>query len=909
LVFNKLITILHPNYLKMIKRILFSALAASIVISACHTTKKTTSKVVDTEPAFQLDTVSVVANEVPKKEIYQESNPRTNDIIHTKLEVNFDWANSKMNGKARIEIKPYFHPTNKLFLNARGMDIKSMNVYLITSIPSKKKEGNKMLDYTEETVTQITTANYKYENDSLKINLEKTFTKDEKYLVEIVYVSKPNELKVGGSSAISSDKGLYFINPTGENKYKMTQIWTQGETQSNSAWFPTIDSPNEKMTQEIFMTVDDKYTTLSNGLLVDAKKNADGTRTDHWKMDQPHSPYLAMMAVGEFKKVTDAPWNGKEVSYYVEKEYESHAKAIFGDTKEMIEFYSTRLGVPYAWPKYAQIAVRDYVSGAMENTSATLHGDFAVYQTTRETIDGVKGNSIIAHELFHQWFGDLVTCESWSNLPLNESFATYGEYLWEEYKFGRDAADYHHNNSREGYMNSDKEVNLIRFNYRDREDMFDGFSYNKGGQILHMLRKVVGDDAFFASLKNYLETNKFKSAEIHHLRLAFEETTGMDLNWFFNQWFLNKGRPKLIFTKKYDSNTGNLEVTVEQTQDFKKYPLYRLPIDIDVYVNGVAERTKIVVTEAKQTFGFRISGAPQLVNFDAERQLLCDLDYTKTTEEYIFQYKNAPLFMDRFEALKQLDSKLADANVYGMFKWASENDKYHVIRNYAIGKLIDAPADKLAEVKTTLQAVYAKDKKTRTRAKALSVLNKKFASDADVKALNIKALDEQSYAICGEALEAISKNDPKLAMEKSKSFENESGKDVLYPIAELYSIHGGDEQIPFFHNNLNKFNGFEVMGFLGLYSKTAKRCSTSTAALAAAEDLYSIGKGGSRFTKYSAAKGIKDISSVWDAKEKTLKNQLEVAKKENKDIALLEKDLKTATETKDILIKKYNEIK
>ena len=127
----------------MIKRILFSALAASIVISACHTTKKTTAKVVDTEPAFQLDTVSVVANEVPKKEIYQESNPRTNDIIHTKLEVNFDWANSKMNGKARIEIKPYFHPTNKLFLNARGMDIKSMNVYLITSIPSKKKEGNK----------------------------------------------------------------------------------------------------------------------------------------------------------------------------------------------------------------------------------------------------------------------------------------------------------------------------------------------------------------------------------------------------------------------------------------------------------------------------------------------------------------------------------------------------------------------------------------------------------------------------------------------------------------------------------------------------------------------------------------------------------------------------------------------
>jgi aminopeptidase N len=890
----------------MIKRILIGACAASILVSACHNTKKATAKIVETEPAFQLDTVSVVANEVPKKEVYQESNPRSNDIIHTRLDVNFDWANSKMNGNALIEIKPYFYPTNMLYLNARGMDIKSLKVSEISFAPSTKKDGSKTAD---ETLSEVKNASYKYENDSLKINLGKTFTSKDRYFVEINYVSKPNELKAGGSNAISGDKGLYFINPTGENKYKMPQIWTQGETQSNSAWFPTVDSPNEKMTQDIYMTVNDKYTTLSNGLMVDAKKNNDGTRTDHWKMDQPHSPYLVMMAVGEFKKVVDAPWNGKEVSYYVEKEYEAHAKAIFGDTKEMIEFYSTRLGVPYAWPKYSQIAVRDYVSGAMENTSATLHGDFAVYQTTRETIDGVKGNDIIAHELFHQWFGDLVTCESWSNLPLNESFATYGEYLWEEYKFGRDAADYHHNNSREGYMASDKEVNLIRFNYHEREDMFDGFSYNKGGQVLHMLRKAVGDDAFFASLKNYLETNKYKSGEIHNLRLAFEETTGLDMNWFFNQWFLNKGRPKLIFTKNYDATMGTLDVTVEQTQNFKKYPLYRLPIEIDVYVNGKAERTKIEVTEAKQTFKIRVSGTPQLVNFDAERQLLCDLDYTKTQDEYIFQYKNAPLFMDRYEALKQLDSKLADANVYNMFKWAAENDKYHVLRNYAIGKLADAPADKLSEVKTTLVSVYNNDKKTKTRAKALGVLNKKFSADSDVAALNQKALGEQSYAICGEAFEAISKKDPKLAMEKAKAFENESGKDLLYPIAELYANNGSDEQIPFFHNSLSKFNGFEVMGFIGLYSKTAKRCSNASSALAAGDDLYALGKGGSRFTKFSAAKGIKDIASVWETKEKTLKTQIETAKKENKDVSSLEKDLKTANETKETLTKKYNEIK
>jgi aminopeptidase N len=545
----------------------------------------------------------------------------------------------------------------------------------------------------------------------------------------------------------------------------------------------------------------------------------------------------------------------------------------------------------------------------MENTSATLHGDFAVYQTTRELIDGSKGNSIIAHELFHQWFGDLVTCESWSNLPLNESFATYGEYLWEEYKYGRDAADFHHYNSREGYLNSDKEVNLIRFNYEDKEDMFDGFSYNKGGQVLHMLRKVVGDDAFFASLKNYLETNKYKTAEIHNLRLAFEETTGQDLNWFFNQWFLNKGRPKLKLTKNSIQGTNKLELTIEQTQNFKKYPLYKLPVDIDVYSGGKVERNKIVITEALQTFTLNLQGNLSLLNFDAERQLLCDLDYSKTTEEYIFQFRNAPLFEDRYESLKQLESQLSNSEVYNLFKDASLDDKYHVIRSYAMGKLPDAPADKLTEVKNTLLTIYMSDKKTKNRAKALKLLNKKFGTDSDIADINITALNEQSYAIVGEAIEGLSKSNPKLAMEKVKIFTNESGKDVLYPIGELYANNGSDEQILFFRNALKYFNGFEVMGFISLYAKTAKRCSTTVSALMAVNDLNTLGKGGSKFTKFSASKGIKDILSVWDTKEKTLKNQLESAKKEGKDIASIEIEISIVSEAKDIITKKLNEIK
>ena len=408
------------------KYILLTASVIGFVIS-CSTSKKTQSakSVVIEEPSITLDTIKVTSEEAPKKKKYQATHTKLNDIIHTKLWVSFDWQKSQMLGKAEIEIKPYFYPTNMLYLNARGMDITSVQLFDKSTIGSKNSLKAKEYELKNDLSEKPNT--YKYENDSLKINLGREYNSKETYYVVIEYIAKPNELKKGGSSAISDDKGLYFINPTGSDPNKMPQIWTQGETQSNSVWFPTIDNPTEKMTDEIYMTVDNKYITLSNGLLTDSKKNADGTRTDHWKMDLPHAPYLVMMAVGEFKKIVDEPWNGKEVSYYVEKEYEPHAKAIFGKTKKMIEFYSTKLGVPYAWPKYAQIVVRDYVSGAMENTSATLHGDFVCYQTTREMIDGAKGESTIAHELFHQWFGDLASCESWSNLTLNESFATYGE--------------------------------------------------------------------------------------------------------------------------------------------------------------------------------------------------------------------------------------------------------------------------------------------------------------------------------------------------------------------------------------------------------------------------------------------------------------------------------------------------
>jgi aminopeptidase N len=882
---------------------------------ACSSSKKTTTTAATStilaEPAIDLDTIRVLAEEPPKKQIYRATNTKSSDIIHTKLWVSFDWQKSQMTGKAEILAKPYFYPTNMLYLNARGMEIKSVSVEkLAVAQGTAMEKGHKKPIYLESFIPQ-TTSSYKYEHDSIKIALGSVYTKDDKYRVTIEYLAKPNELKEGGSGAISSDKGLYFINPTGSDPDKMPQIWTQGETQSNSAWFPTIDNPTEKMTDEIYMTVDDKYTTLSNGLLKDSKKNADGTRTDHWVMDLPHAPYLVMMAVGEFKKVTDEPWNGKEISYYVEKEYEPHAKAIFGKTKKMVEFYSDKLGVPYAWQKYAQIVVRDYVSGAMENTTATLHGDFVCYQTTREIIDGAKGESTIAHELFHQWFGDLASCESWSNLTLNESFATYGEYLWEEFEYGRDAADDHHAGSRFGYFaqSAQKQVDLVRFDYAEREDMFDAFSYNKGGQILHMLRKYVGDDAFFASLKLYLERNKFKTAEAHDLRLAFEETTGEDLNWFFNEWYFAKGHPELDVKKSYDAATKKLKIEIEQQQDFKVCPLYKLPIYIDIYAGGKKERQRIWIDDVKNTFTFDVATAPDLVNIDAERQLLAKMAYEKTKDEYVFQYKNAPLWGDRDEALDYFKNHMDDKVVFDLVKSAAQNDPWRKFRSDAIGLLSEHAKDKEAELKPLLISISEKDANTRVRAAAIKALAVNYKGD-DLNALYEKALNEQSYAIVSEGFDAIAKINPELAMKKAKALENEMSKEIIYSIADLYSKNGTDENHEYFKKVKKQFSGFELLAYGNIYGKYLKHTTNPAVAIDGAKEIAKLGASDSKYVKYAAQKVMKDnLLNVWQDKEDKLNAKIERAKKENQDVTAMTAELKTVSDTKKQILDLYNSIK
>lgn len=788
-------------------------IVAIAVIAACKTQQSTTATNSNTQQA-QFASISPFA-----RPDYRPTANRLIDITHLALDVTPDWKKRYLYGRAEITATPYFYPTNTIELDARGMEIKSV-MCLDSVAKARAVDGAVITDW-------------KYTDDIIRITLPRTYTRKEKLYITIEYTAKPNELKKGGSAAISDDRGLFFIDPDDTDPTIPRQFWTQGETQASSAWFPCIDRPNEKMTTEITMHVEPNLVTLSNGLLVSSTTDADGLKADHWKMDQPHSTYLVMMAAGDFKVVKDT-WRGKEVSYYVEPEFEKYGRSVFGKTPAMMEFFSDILGVEYPWSKYSQICAREYVSGAMENTTATLHSDF-LQMDDRELLDG-SFEEYISHELFHQWFGDYVTAESWANLPLNESFATYGEYLWIEHAYGRERADQHSMESRSGYLREagvphndpedpGKMEPLIRFNYETQEDMFDSHSYNKGGQVLHMLRLEVGDEAFFASLKLYLETNKYQSAEIHDLRLAFEKVTGRDLNWFFNQWFMSAGHPELEINYSWDANMKRQMVIIEQFQDFTRgVPVFRLPMNVDVYVNGKVTREQIVCDSKRDTFYFDATAKPDLVNVDPDRPTLCWRIDHHTDAEWAYMYRNAKGFYDRAQALNGITPKGEPETMLAKtIVTEAIHDHQYSIRQQALWKTTSI-ADSISDAIKTLAL---KDSSAQVRASALYML---AAGNDSVAALDVAraVIGDSSYGVFSTALNVITKYSRAEGMKLSAQYESFAHRQVKLAVAYNYAEFGSDEQQAWFEKTMFTVYGRTQISFLFAYGQFLTNCKTST---------------------------------------------------------------------------------
>ncbi|PIZ06039.1 MAG: hypothetical protein COY57_04090, partial [Flavobacteriales bacterium CG_4_10_14_0_8_um_filter_32_5] len=453
----------------------------------------------------------------------------------------------------------------------------------------------------------------------------------------------------------------------------------------------------------------------------------------------------------------------------------------------------------------------------------------------------------------------------------------------------------------------------------DKEDMFDGHSYQKGGRILHMLRKYMGDEAFFASLKLYLDENKYTDVEMHQLRLACEKVTGEDLNWFFNQWFFAKGHPVLEINYEYNDSTKTQKVIVEQKQNFEEVPLYKLPFKIDIYANGKKETKEVVVDKVMNVFEFEASSKPDLVNVDADKMLLCEkTDNHKSTEEWAFLYQPTANYgalkmnyLDKYEAISKLQKSKEEIAITTLIK--ALNDEYEGIRNYALGSIKTVANAKPIETKEALIKLAKEDTNSKVRGNAIGALAKYFAGEDGVEDVFLNGINEQSYFVIGKSLAAISTTNGKLAMKYAKTFEEEDNATLVGAVSGIYVEHGTEKQLDYFMNKAEKIDGFGKYGFMMSFNSYLKKQDNATVSkglttikeVALNEKIWWIRMlginslsdlDGMYSNRIHIAEAELKTAEVGSEKEQKLKNSIDEDKKLQQAISKILEEVKTKEE-------------
>lgn len=754
------------------------------------------------EDSQSMDTLALAQLRISEERVidsYRKSQKRVFDILHMDLDLSFDYDSQIVLGHVDLHIKPFKYPQRILQINAQDFEL--------GKIFFRQKGDESDLAYS-------------YDEQLIQIYLPRELDERDTFNLSFDYKAFPNRNSGGGSEAIQDTKGLYFIDPLDTISTKPRMIWTQGETMHNSKWFPTIDHPNERFTQRLNLTLADSLVSISNGMLVAQEKVGNEMRIDSWEMKMPHAPYLVAFIIGDFEKI-NALWEDIPLGYYVEKGFKEGAAKVFQNTPEMVGFFSDILGVKYPWPKYDQVVVWDFVSGAMENTTASIFME-ELRLSEREAIDS-EWDYIIAHELFHQWFGDYVTAESWSNLPLNEAFANYSEFLWNEYKYGPDEAKLKLIAETENYFRETefKIENLIRFEYGDAEDMFDSHSYSKGGVILHMLREYLGKKVFYEGLNYYLNVHALQSVEVHDLRLAFEKVSGEDLNWFFNQWFLDKGHPTLKIEADY-SNPDNVLISITQRQDLTRFPMFQIPFEISWYVDGEREKRQFFLTKGYQQFALENKVPVTEIYFDEEKNILATIDFDRNAESYRNQFLTSKIGIARYEALDSLVAMEANKELKAVVKNALA-DSFWAIRESAL-RIIQSKTDWLAEDSALENMVFElaeNDVKNSVRAGAIDAL----ASYDPVKYQQTfkRLVNHPSYLISGSALMGLMAEGIELSTDFVVQFEAEQNYRMVIPVADFYTTKPILGKGNWFHSKFKTLSGEGLYFYLGYYAEYFSR--------------------------------------------------------------------------------------
>lgn len=459
--------------------------------------------------------------------------------------------------------------------------------------------------------------------------------------------------------------GIYFINPDKHYPKKQQEAWSHSQPQDAHFWFPCQDVPEVKATFELLITVDKNLYALSNGDLVDVSEKH-GKKTFHWKTAFPNSIYLNSFAVGDYSEIKDK-WNNVSVLYYAPKGKEKHIVRAFSKTPKMIEVFSRKIGVPYQFSKYAQVTVQDFVAGGMEHTTATTQTDVALQDELAKKELPEWPEDLCAHELAHQWFGDLVTCKEWAHAWLNESFATYFEEVFNEEDKGRDFMLFNMYKNAQTYFAEEKtgyRRPIVTNEYVTPKDIFDRHLYEKGSCVLHMLRRELGEELFWEAIKLYVEIHKNASAVTQSLVYSIRHATGRNMQSFFDQWIYKAGHPDLKVNTYWDPAKKEVSLSVFQRQPVADdVPLFQFPLTFECIVAGKSVRFNETIEKKEHHFTYKLMGEPQDIRVDPDNDILKKLELAKPLSMWRHQLENGQWMVQRIFAAQELGKAASDEAV------------------------------------------------------------------------------------------------------------------------------------------------------------------------------------------------------------------------------------------------------
>ncbi|MFC1760756.1 M1 family aminopeptidase [Planctomycetota bacterium] len=669
--------------------------------------------------------------EVPQRKYAPD---RDVDILHVKIDVTPDFANKTVAGQTEILFVPMVRPLTELRLDAEEltvMDIQSNATIARTSA-------------TDEAITII---------------FDPAISPGVKASVTIQHEAEP-------------EAGLYFRTPDMGYAEENIHLFTQGESHEARHWFPNYDYPNERFTSEVICRVPPSMTVLSNGRLIsETTDSPTGLKAVHWHQEKPHVNYLIALAAGNFKSI-EATYKDIPLAFYTPNSYIDLAANSFDGTVDMMGFFEQEIGVPYPWHKYYQVAVDDFVAGGMENTSLTILTHRTLFESNTEQID--SSTSLVAHELAHMWFGDYLTCKDWTNLWLNEGFATYYENLYLGHKHGRSEFLYStYRDVRQIVRPRKNEKPIYHRTYEDSMEQFDYRAYAKGGWVLHMLRSQLGDDLFRKCVQTYVERFALGIVETADLQAVFEELSGRSLDRFFDQWVYYAGFPELKITYQWLAKEGLAKLSVKQTQTVDdQHLLFDVPGKIRFLVGAKAVDRMIKIDEVEQDFYFGLAAEPTIVRFDPDYTVLADIEFKKPKAMLYEQLLADNDVIGQLLAVKALEEK-DDKKTVANLKQTLNHADFYGIRIQVVDALGEIHTDEAFQA--LADSLHQAD--ARVRLRVVNGIGKFYRSEA-LNILSEVVTQEQNPMIVAAALRHLGRYHSDVSREQllnalnSPSFRN-----------------------------------------------------------------------------------------------------------------------------------------